>query len=102
MEDGSGSQQTGRRQRAKGRGQEADAVEDDSRRRDRMDQAQQNEWGVRGSEEAGEEEKGSKEIQRRAPREGKPVMNWRERRDMPWIIAAFAIVGIGLVVAGFS
>jgi hypothetical protein len=29
-------------------------------------------------------------------------MHWRERRDMPWIIAAFAIVVIGVVVSGFS
>jgi hypothetical protein len=29
-------------------------------------------------------------------------MHWRERRDMPWIIAAFVIVVIGVVVSGFS
>ena len=29
-------------------------------------------------------------------------MHWRERRDMPWIIATFAIVVIGVVVSGFS
>jgi hypothetical protein len=26
-------------------------------------------------------------------------MHWRERRDMPWIIGAFAIVIIGVLVS---
>jgi hypothetical protein len=28
-------------------------------------------------------------------------MNKRERKDMPWIIAAFGLVVIGIVVSGF-
>ena len=30
------------------------------------------------------------------------MMHWRERRDMPWIIAAFVIVFIGILVSGFT
>jgi hypothetical protein len=29
-------------------------------------------------------------------------MHWRERRDMPWIIAAFTVLLIGILVSGFT
>jgi hypothetical protein len=46
-EGGNGSQQAGRRQCPQGRGEEANAAEDEARRCHRMDQAQQKELAVK-------------------------------------------------------
>jgi hypothetical protein len=66
MEFDDGGEQAGWRQRAQGRGQETNPTEDNPRRSDRLDQAEQNVRRVHGGEKAGREEEGGKEIQRRS------------------------------------
>jgi hypothetical protein len=75
-----GSQQTGGRQRAEGRGEETIANQDDTPRSDRLDEAKQGFRGVHGSEKTGREEDGRQEIQGRTSREKITVSVTRSRR----------------------